>query len=102
MRRILIVSLLLAATSVHADHIWRLWCGKPLTPRKGSYDTSAECRDVIRRQMEIYGTECVDTKHGMVWKEDGTPMAGGYDPNCRTAHDEWAACECRAETVETK
>jgi hypothetical protein len=51
--------------------------------------------------MGFFAYHCVDTKHGMVWKEDGSPMAMAHDfPNCRAAFNQWAACKCRAETVE--
>ena len=103
MRRVLMVGLLLAATSAHADPIWRLWCGNPPTARQGSYDTSAQCNDKITRQMDTYGDHCEDTKHGMMWK-DKTPMAavGPSDlpKNCRAAYDYWLNCSCRAEAVE--
>jgi hypothetical protein len=104
MKRALIALLLcLAAQPVHADHIWRLWCGNPLTPRKGSYDTSAECTDGIRKMMDYFGNHCAGTTHGLVWKEDGTPMASGHEfPNCRAAYNHWGACECKAEAVEPK
>src|SRR5215468_1556160 len=99
MKRALIALLLcLAAQPVHADHIWRLWCGNPATARRGSYDTSAECQKVIESQVENYADHCVDTNHGMVWKEDGSPIPSPSDiANCRAGHDEWNKCFCKAE-----
>ena len=101
MRRILIASLLLVATSAYADHIWRLWCGNPPTPRKGIFDSSAECHVLINRTMRTYGSDCVDTIHGMVWKQDGSPIEGDSE-TCRVNHDDWASCYCEPEAVETK
>ena len=42
MKRVLVTGLLLVATSASADHVWRLWCGRPPTKR-GAVDTSDEC-----------------------------------------------------------
>jgi hypothetical protein len=101
MRRVLIVGLLLAATSAYADEIWRLWCGNPPTARRGIFDSSNECHHAITEQMADYANHCVDTSHGMVWKEDGTPM-NADDANCRAGYDVWARCFCQAEAVEPK
>jgi hypothetical protein len=101
MRRILIVSLLFAATSAYADHIWRLWCGNPPPPRKGTYDNSAECHKDIETEMGVYANHCTDTKHGMVWKENRSHMVGDF-PNCSAGHDYWSKCSCEAEAIETK
>jgi hypothetical protein len=99
MRRILIVSLFLVATSAHAEHIWRAWCGTPPTPREISFDTSAKCQDELAKHRAHASKDCVDTKSGPVFK-DGSAPAG--IPNCEAALRIITSCTCRVEPVEQK
>jgi hypothetical protein len=99
MRRILIVSLFLVATSAHAEHIWRAWCGTPLKPREVSFDTSAECQDEAAKQRAYVSKNCVETKSGPVFKDGSDP--GGL-PNCEAVRRFMNSCTCRAEAIETQ
>jgi hypothetical protein len=59
----LIAGLLLVATSAYAaDHVWRIWCGNPRTPR-GAIDTSDECWKSVTK-IGDNNEKCVDTPRG--------------------------------------
>jgi hypothetical protein len=100
MRRILIVCLFLAATSAHAEHIWRLWCGKPLIARKGVFDTADECTSSIAETKTMLEESCKDTDHGPVWTPSGKPALDGRLRTCAEAIREQGTCECKPEAVE--
>jgi hypothetical protein len=102
MRRILIVSLLLAATSAHAEHIWRLWCGNPPIPRKGVFDKADECTSDIANARTMLEETCKDTDHGAVWTPSGKPALSGQFRTCAEAIRYEDTCDCRPEAVEPK
>jgi hypothetical protein len=112
MTKAIIAGLLLVATSAHADHVWRLWCGTPLTERTGVWDSQHECQDHAWVMGDLPKYVCVDTKDGPRWRGWWCYPISAH-PDCASGEvsDDWRqfrncaevqreqTCECRPELV---
>ena len=101
MRRILIVGLLLAATSAHADHVWRLWCGHPPTKR-GASDSSEQCdteASILRKALNT----CADTPDGPRFNSEHLSATDELGlRTCAAVRRQYADCHCEREPVPEK
>jgi hypothetical protein len=93
MTKAIIAGLLLVATSAHADHVWRLWCGHPPTDR-GASDTSAECNHDTAEISNMVAA-CADTPEGP--RFDGMYLPANKDRTCAEVRQRFAGCHCELE-----
>jgi hypothetical protein len=98
MRRILVVSLLLAATTASADHVWRLWCGTPPTARTGAFDTEQRCTSFAFDWPTAIKRSCVDTPEGPRYiTGEVMEIWQGFRTCAEVQRD--ATCTCRPELL---
>lgn len=100
MKRIVMLGLFVVlAGTAHADHVWRLWCGTPATPRQGAYDTSQKCNQQVNMMGSDVQTYCRDTKNGPRWSDGDRIRAWDAYATCAAISAEQRTCHCSPEAV---
>jgi hypothetical protein len=103
---LVLVALLGGGRAAQADHVWRVWCGQPLTARDSVFDTSAECNADRVAVAGALPLACRDSKTGprkVGGPHDGEPINGPDTVWVRTCAEfvaDRGSCVCRPEVVE--